>query len=60
MLNNIKLVIKNIWKRLTWIHIVSIHPNTDLMKDKKWYFVYFYIRRTGKNIEIDDINIKEV
>ena len=59
MFNNIKVIIKNIWKRLTWIHIISIHPNIDLMKDKTWYFVNFYVKRTGKNIEIADIKIGE-
>lgn len=60
MFNNFKAKIEAIWKRLTWIHIISIHPNTDIMKDKEWYVVNFYIKREGKYIKIDNITIKNI
>jgi len=48
------------WRRLTWIHIVSINPNQSLLKDNVWYSVTMTIKRDGIAIIVDKAAVTEV
>lgn len=48
---------RDIWVRLTWCHILSIHPKAEFLKDGKWYRMDCYLKKDGKNIIFDDIKI---
>lgn len=53
--------IKHLWSKLTYIHILSLHPDADLLERNVWHKVDFYIKQGDDNrCLVDEIRIQAV
>ena len=51
--------LRALWRRLTWMHIISIKPGNNCpLKEGEWYTCCYHIKLEGKDIAINDVQVK--